>query len=574
MPRIKKNEPENIRRSKSVWRAAYFILILLAVGTAWIQLKPDARVVRQSHKQYWASVAVSASRGEITDRNNIPLAVSIPATSFFIDPKYWDPKSADLLVKPFGKNIAMKFSKNLPGRFHWIIRNVPKGKAEKLVNQEIPGLYKINEKIRVYPHKELASHLLGFCDIDDYGQAGIELAWNHILFSPPRTRFLTRDSKGKTLDIMGGKSGVLKNTSGSIRLTIDSRFQQIMEWRLNEAAKATNSSWGAAVCVDPTNGEILALASYPALDPNDRTNLKDQNAVRNNVVGRVFEPGSIFKPITMSIAIETGAANKNSSYNCRGTMKLFDKTMSEVNKKAHGVQDLTHVLMNSCNIGMTIMSMGVPKHQAYGMLKQFGFGEKTEAELFGEEVGLIKSPEEWLGTVPANIFIGQGIAITPLQAVMAIASIANGGALLKPYLVAEVLDSDGKVIHKGGRRVRYQVMSAKTAEFMREAMKRVVSEGGGKQAFSEKISIAGKTGTAQIATGGQYVKGQYVASFVGFWPAEKPKYVMIISLGEPKGARYYGGQIAAPIFKSIAEDISQISPSDEPIGSKVNIEAN
>ena len=571
MPRIKKNEPECIRRSKSVWRAVYVVLAILAAGTAWIQLDPDSRVVRQSQKQYWASVAVSASRGEIRDRNGIPLAVSVPATSFFIDPKYWDPKSADMLSKPFGKNIAKKFSKALPGRFYWVARNVPKEKAELLLKDEIPGLYTINERIRVYPHGELASHVLGFCDIDDFGQSGVELAWNHILFSPPRTRFLTRDSKGKTLDIMGGKSGVLKNTSGSISLTIDSRIQQIMEWRLSEGAKSTNASWGASVCVDPYTGEILALASYPSLDPNDRKNLKDQNAVRNNVVGRVFEPGSIFKPITMSIAIETAAANKNSTYNCRGTMKLADKTMSDVNRKAHGIQDLTHVLMNSCNIGMSMMSMGVPRHQAFGMLKQFGFGEKTEVELAGEESGLIKSPEEWLGTVPANIFIGQGIAVTPLQAVMAIASIANGGSLLKPYLIAEVLDSDGKIIHRGGKRVRYQVMSPSTSEFMKAAMKRVVSEGGGKMAFSSKVSIAGKTGTAQIASGGEYTKGHYVASFVGFWPAEKPRYVMIISLGEPKGARYYGGQIAAPIFRSIAEDIMQISLSENvPVKTKTN----
>jgi cell division protein FtsI (penicillin-binding protein 3)/stage V sporulation protein D (sporulation-specific penicillin-binding protein) len=571
MPRIKKNEPECIRRSKSVWGAVYVALAVLAAGTAWIQLNPDIRVVRQSQKQYWASVAVSASRGEIIDRNGIPLAVSVPATSFFIDPKYWDPKSADLLTGPFGESTAKKFRRGLTGRFHWVARNVPKEKADSLFKNEIPGLYTISERIRVYPHGELASHVLGFCDIDDYGQAGVELAWNHILYSPPRTRFLTRDSKGKTLDIMGGKSGVLKNTSGTIKLTLDSRIQQIMEWRLSEGAKSANASWGAGVCVDPLTGEILALASYPSLDPNDRTNLKDQDAVRNNVVGRVFEPGSIFKPITMSIAIETAAANKNSHYNCRGTMKLADKTMSDVNKKAHGMQDLTHVLMNSCNIGMSLMSMGVPRHQAYGMLRQFGFGEKTEVELAGEESGLIKSPEEWLGTVPANIFIGQGIAVTPLQAVMAIGSIANGGSLLKPYLIAEVLDTDGKVIHKGGRRVRYQVMSPATSEFMRAAMKRVVSEGGGKMAYSPKVSIAGKTGTAQIAAAGEYSKGHYVASFVGFWPEEKPRYVMMISLGEPKGARYYGGQIAAPIFKSIAEDIMQISPSGNgPMRTKAN----
>ena len=553
MPRIKKNEPECIRRSKSVWGAVYVALAVLAAGTAWIQLNPDIRVVRQSQKQYWASVAVSASRGEIIDRNGIPLAVSVPATSFFIDPKYWDPKSADLLTGPFGESTAKKFRRGLTGRFHWVARNVPKEKADSLFKNEIPGLYTISERIRVYPHGELASHVLGFCDIDDYGQAGVELAWNHILYSPPRTRFLTRDSKGKTLDIMGGKSGVLKNTSGTIKLTLDSRIQQIMEWRLSEGAKSANASWGAGVCVDPLTGEILALASYPSLDPNDRTNLKDQDAVRNNVVGRVFEPGSIFKPITMSIAIETAAANKNSHYNCRGTMKLADKTMSDVNKKAHGMQDLTHVLMNSCNIGMSLMSMGVPRHQAYGMLRQFGFGEKTEVELAGEESGLIKSPEEWLGTVPANIFIGQGIAVTPLQAVMAIGSIANGGSLLKPYLIAEVLDTDGKVIHKGGRRVRYQVMSPATSEFMRAAMKRVVSEGGGKMAYSPKVSIAGKTGTAQKVVGGVYSHNKFCASFIGFAPVEDPRFAIVVTVDEPRPA-YYGGVVAAPVFKEIVED--------------------
>lgn len=558
MPRIKTPQSEELRRSKSVWKALYIALILLACGTAWIQLNPDPRIVRQSQKQYWANVALSATRGNIEDKNGIPLAVSVPATSFFIDPKYWNPADAGLLAPVFGKAVVQKFSKQLKGRFYWVARNVPPEKAKLLEGKEIPGLYETSEKIRVYPHGALAFHVLGFCDIDDYGQAGIEFSWNHILFSPPRTRFLTRDSNGKTLDVMGGKSGVIKNTSGSIQLTIDSRIQQIMEWRLSEGAKASDASWAAGICVNPWTGEIVALASYPTVDPNNRKNLKNIEATRNNVVGRVYEPGSIFKPITMSIAMESAAANKNSTYNCHGTMKLADKTMSDVNRKAHGFQDLTHVLMNSCNIGMATMSMGVPKYQAYGMLKQFGFGDKTEVEMAGEESGLIKSPEEWLGTVPANIFIGQGIAVTPLQVAMAISAIVNGGELLKPYLVKEVRDSNGKVIHKGSKRIRYQVISDNTSSFVRSAMKRVVSEGGGKAAFSDKVAIAGKTGTAQIASAGQYTKGHHVASFVGFWPADKPQYVMLISLGEPKGARYYGGQIAAPVFKSIAEDIYQV----------------
>ncbi|OUO92251.1 penicillin-binding protein 2 [Cloacibacillus sp. An23] len=562
MPRIKRPQDDGPRRSHSIWFAALAALCVLAAGTAKVQLWPDRRVVQQSQKQYWANVAVSASRGRIEDRHGIPLAISIPTKSFFIDPKYWDTENAKELGPFFGAAAVKKFSKNLPGRFHWVGRNLPNDKAEALEAKKIPGLYTLSEKQRNYPHESLAFHVLGFCDIDEYGQAGIELAWNHILYSPPRTRFMTRDSKGSTMDIMGGKSGIVKDTAGSIKLTIDSRIQQILEWRLSDGAKAVEAGWAAGVCVDPYTGEIVALASYPTLNPNDRKNLANTDAVRNNALGRVFEPGSIFKPVTMAIALETGAASRSSTYNCRGTMKLFDKTMSDANKRAHGVQNLEQVLMNSCNIGMSLMSMNVPKYQAYGMLRQFGFGEKSEVEMSGEESGLIKEPEEWIGTVPANIFIGQGIAVTPLQQVMAISCIANGGKLLKPYVVSEVRDSTGKIIHKGERRVRYQVISKETADFIRHAMRRVVSEGGGKLANTDKTEIAGKTGTAQIAQSGKYTKGQYVASFVGFWPVEKPRYVMLVSIGEPKGKKYYGSQIAAPVFKSIVEDIVQISPEN------------
>ena len=547
-------------RSRVVWSLVYFVIALLAAATAWIQLKPDKRIVQQSEKQYWANVAVSASRGDITDRNNIPLAVSIPATSFFIDPKFWNPKSADILEPTFGKEIAKKFSVNLNGRFYWVTRNMAVSEATKLADQKIPGLYTLTEKKRVYPHGPLAFHVLGFCDIDGYGQAGVELAWNHVLFSPPRTRFLTRGTQGVLKGIIG-ENQASKDTSGSIKLTLDSKIQQIVEWRLKEAAQETKSSWGAAVCVDPWTGEVVALASYPTLDANDRNSLtENKEATRNNVIGRVYEPGSILKPITMSLAMDYGTAQQSSRYRCTGSIVIADKVINDVNKKAHGIQNLTQVLMNSCNIGMSIISGGVPRHKAYGMLKQFGFGDKTGVEMSGEEEGLIRPPEEWLGSSTANVFIGQGIAVTPLQAVMATASIVNGGYLLKPYIISEVKDHDGKILHQGGRQVRYQALSNKTAAFICEAMKKVVSEGGGILAKSDIVDIAGKTGTAQVAASGEYVKGLHVASFVGYWPADKPRYVMLISLGEPKGGKFYGGQIAAPAFKAIAEDITQVIP--------------
>ena len=229
-----------------------------------------------------------------------------------------------------------------------------------------------------------------------------------------------RDSKGKTMDIMGGKSGIVKDTAGSIKLTIDSRIQLILEWRLSDGAKAVNAGWAAGVCVDPYSGEIVALASYPMLNPNDRKNLSNTDAVRNNALGRVFEPGSIFKPITMSIALETGATSRSTTYKCKGTMKLFDKTMSDVNKRAHGVQNLEQVLMNSCNIGMSLMSMNVPKYQAYGMLRQFGFGygDLAGQALFTTERGYAMNPDvKYEGIRRGNLFftyiIGPFLILNP-----------------------------------------------------------------------------------------------------------------------------------------------------------------
>ena len=232
MPRIKRPQDDGPRRSHSIWFAVVAVLCVLAAGTAKVQLWPDRRIVQQSQKQYWANVAVSASRGRIEDRNGIPLAISVPTTSFFIDPKYWDPASADKLAPTFGKETVKKFSRQLPGRFHWVGRNLPKEKADPLEAKKIPGLYTLSEKQRIYPHESLAFHVLGFCDIDEYGQAGVELAWNHILYSPPRTRFLTRDSKGKTMDIMGGKSGIVKDTAHGRLDKAHDRFKNPADTRM------------------------------------------------------------------------------------------------------------------------------------------------------------------------------------------------------------------------------------------------------------------------------------------------------------------------------------------------------
>lgn len=562
MPRTKEPLTIEQRRKKILWGLLYLAMVSLTIATVVVQVKPDKRIVQQSQKQYWANVSVSASRGNIIDCNNIPLAVSEPVTSFYIDPQHWNPNDAKLLVPIFGKKVANKFSKQLPGRFHWVKRNIPASSAEKMMKgKKIDGLYTFTEKKRVYPGGSLGFHILGYCDIDNYGQAGIELSWNDILYSPPKSKFLTRGTKSGIIESMADDSGLISNShAGQVKLTIDSQIQQIVENRLSEGVKSINAQWGSVVCVKPQTGEVVALASYPTIDANNRRNLMDIEATRNNVVGRVFEPGSIFKPLTMAIALDSAGVSQKSTYKCNGRIRIADKIVHDVNNKVHGILNLHQVLMKSCNIGMSLLSLKVSNYDAYGMLRELGFGEKSGIEMSGEETGLVKSPEEWLGVVPANIFIGQGIAVTPLQMVMAISCIANGGQLLKPYIVSEVYDSSGRIVYKGEKRVRQEPLSAETADFIRRGMEKVVSDGGGQRAKSELVSIAGKTGTAQIAKHGKYSKGHYAASFIGFWPSEQPEYAMLITLGEPKGRRYYGGVISAPVFKAIVEDIIQSTP--------------
>jgi cell division protein FtsI (penicillin-binding protein 3)/stage V sporulation protein D (sporulation-specific penicillin-binding protein) len=557
MPKIRDKVRRESWRSKSAWAAVFIVLCLLALQTVRVHAFPDGRVSRQSQRQYWAQVPISTSRGDVRDRNGVPLAISVPAVSFFIDPAFWQPASADALTPFFGKSVSDKFSRSLSGRFHWVERKVPVSAAEKLAQKNVPGLFTIRESQRKYPHGELASQVIGFCDIDGFGLSGVEREWNSVLFSPPQTRFFVRNAMGNLLDFIGSNAGTLQVGGGSIELTLDSKIQQIVEWRLREGAVAAGTSWGAGICVDPRTGEIIAMASYPQIDLNDRASFSNVESLRNNAISRVYEPGSTFKPIFLAMAKEMGIAPQNEKFFCRGRLSIAGGMIRDVS--SHGTLDQEGLLIKSCNTGMASIGNRVNAHKAYGMLRQFGFGIKSDIEIAGEEEGILRSPGEWLGITKANVAIGQGLAVTPLQLAMGISAIANGGELLKPYIIAEVRNANGKVIHQGRKRVKNAVLNGATCDWIRDTLAKTVSIGTGKAARVEGVDLAGKTGTAQIAMGGGYTKGRYVSSFVGFWPHGDPKYVLLIVLGEPRGARYYGGEIAAPIFKAIVEDMSKLS---------------
>ncbi|MDR1966890.1 MAG: penicillin-binding protein 2 [Synergistaceae bacterium] len=540
--------------SRIAWFLCFCLLIVLAVQTVRVHLFPDERVTGQSKSQYWAQIQISMSRGDIRDRNGVPLAISVPSMSFYIDPAYWAPASADALEPLFGKEASAKFSKKLPGRFHWVARKVPMNVASQITDLKIPGLFTMRESSRMYPHGELASHVIGFCDIDGDGLSGLEREWNKVLYSPPQNRLFVRDARGNLLDMIGSNAGALQSGGGSIQLTIDSKVQQIVEWKLSEGVKASKAKWGAGICVNPQTGEILAMASYPWIDLSDRKSFGDKETLRNNVIGRVYEPGSTFKPIILGISKEMGLVSNDDHFFCSGKVTISDGVIRDVS--SHGDLTLEGLLIKSCNTGMATIGHRMNPHDTSAMLRQFGFGTKSDVEIAGEEDGLLQAPEKWLGVTKANVAIGQGLAVTPLQLAMAIGAIANGGELLKPYIVSEVRNAGGEIVHHGKKRVKRVVLSSQTAAWLRGALHATVENGTGKGARVNDIAIAGKTGTAQMAMRGKYKKGQYDSSFIGFWPYEKPEYLLLIVLGDQG---FYGGEVATPVFKAIVEDMSQLS---------------
>jgi cell division protein FtsI (penicillin-binding protein 3)/stage V sporulation protein D (sporulation-specific penicillin-binding protein) len=558
MPRISRSR---YPRRHSQWIALAAAFLLIGVNLVRLHLFPDPRVKAQASKQYWAQVPISTSRGGIFDRNGVPLALSVPSESFFIDPAYWDPANASALKGLVGDGELARFQRSLPGRFVWVRRKVPLEMARAYTAKDIPGLFSLKESARVYPHGQLAAHLLGFCDIDDNGLSGIERAWNNTLFSPQQTRLLARDARGKLLDIVGNSSDEDYTASGNIYLSIDSRIQQILEENLAVGVRDSNATWGAAICIDPNDGAVLGLASYPTFNPNDRGSFKNPEALRNNVIGRIYEPGSTLKPLVMGLAMEEGLVNQSDRFICSGSIRVADHVIRDVKRGGHGVEDPKRVIVNSCNVGMAMVGIRFHVFRFYQGLKLLGMGQRTGIDLAGEEAGLLQPPERWLGVVPANVAIGQGVGVTPVQLVSAIGAIANGGHLLKPYVVKEVRDDKGEVIYRGKRVVKSAVFSPGVAKFLRESMRGVVVEGTGKGANTPLEKVAGKTGTAQVATGGTYQKGHYVASFVGFWPYDSPRYVLLVVIGEPKGGKYYGGELAAPVFKAMVESISLL-PKD------------
>lgn len=517
---------------------------------------PDPRVLQQSQQQYWRRVPVKANRGIIQDSKGNALVIPEMVSSFAVDPKLLDSADLPALRRVFSEDIVGKLQPNGEGRFVWLKRKVSGEEAQKILALNIRAVRDIGEQERRYPNGSLLAHVLGFCDIDNRGQAGIEQSWNSVLYDPPGYRIIIRRPGAHSIGL-GGDEPERSHVMPVVTLTVDSRMQYVVEKHLDKIASGNGAKWAAAICMDPWTGAILSMASWPPFDPRVREGFRKE-ALSNNAVSRNYEPGSTFKPIYMGIALEQGWVRTNETFHCPARLKVADGYVAEAYPRAMGNISTAQLIIKSSNVGMAQIGVRSEKVKMYETLWSWGFGSASDVELPGVANGILPFPEQWRGVVPANIAIGQGLAITPLQLINAMAAVVNGGKLMSPYIVKEAVNSSGEVVYRGEPRVMREVLTPETAQWLRKTMRSAVLEGTGKGANTAITELAGKTGTAQVAESGKYSKNRYVASFIGFWPYEKPRYLMLLSIGEPTSGRYYGGELAAPSFRAIVEEMAEL----------------
>lgn len=508
-------------------------------------------------------------RGTIFDRNGRALAMSVRANSLFADPKMIE--DVDSVAKKLGKVLKLnarelaaqiKEGKANGRRFLWIARKLDEdtfrevnrsfaeNPAEEPTSVNHPGLGWRKEQKREYPYKELAAHVIGFSNADDEGQAGIELSQEDVLKGEVVKKIRERDRLGRVYD----ETGAEREPPKDIVLTINYAIQYKAEEALAAGVKAANAKSGKAIVLDPKTGEILAMANYPTFDPNGYSTI-DPDKWRNRAVQDNFSPGSVMKMVTYGAALEKGLIDPAEVVNCGdGRLTVGGYTFSD--SHAIGTVSYTKAFAQSSNVGAIRTGQKVGREDFYKYVTKFGFGRKTGIELPAEADGLLSQPANWGGMTLASMSIGYEIAVTQLQTAVAFATIANNGVKVQPHVLKEIRQSDGKPV-SAIKPTTERVVSEETARELRKMLREVVLNGTAKQAQLHGYSSGGKTGTAwkydpQLR---RVNREKYISSFVGFAPADDPRVVIAITIDEPRGALRYGGQVAAPVFRQIAEQV-------------------
>jgi cell division protein FtsI (penicillin-binding protein 3) len=541
----------------------FFIIafVVLLFRAFQLQILSGEKLKNMAQRQHTAIVQLQAERGMIYDRNGEKLAVSVLADSVYADPtRVVDPAKASRQIAGILNLDRQAVMKKIaePKSFCWLSRRISPDQAANVESAEIEGIFMIKEPKRFYPNGQLAAHLLGFAGVDANGLEGLENRYDDILKGKSEKMAWSKDAKGKKIFVHVSNDETKKDESVNLVLTIDSRIQYLVETHLKGAVHEKGAKGGIAIVMDPKTGEILAMANELGFNPNNIHGLTSERW-RNRAVTDYFDPGSTFKPFLVAGALEEKTIRESEKFFCEnGNYTVANRVIHEANKKSHGQLSVRDILKYSSNIGSVKIAQKLGKEKFYKYIDNFGFGTKTGIDLPGESPGLVRPVKNWTKVDAATIAFGQGVSVTAIQMITAMSAIANGGVLMKPYILRSVTDKNNIPIKMYNPTVVRKVISAETAKRLTSMLTEVVgaADGTGKNANIVNVAVAGKTGTSQKFDFSRnvYSKEKVRTSFMGFFPADNPQVAILVILDEPQRDKW-GGVAAAPVFKSIGEQI-------------------
>ena len=546
-------------RIKLVFIISSTLLLFVLIKVFYIEVIEYNKLYDLANELWSRNLTVQADRGKILDRNGKIIVDNITTVGLYLVPTQIKDKEKvstelskilNVSYEEMYKHVSKKTSIE---RVHPEGRNLTHEIADKIEALNFDGVYLLKESKRNYPYKEVLSHVIGYTGIDNQGLSGLELKYDKILTGTNGNIKYYSDGKGNRLSMSEIYEEPINGKD--VYLTVDLDIQLSLENELKNAYEKYNADGAIGIVMNPNTGEILAMTSMPSFNPEKYQNYNEEIINRNLAIWSNFEPGSTFKIMTLAASINEGVVNVfEDKFNDTGSIKVASSTLHCWKRKGHGLQTYVQVAENSCNPGFVTLGLKLGKDKLFNYINEFGFGKKTGIDLNGEGNGILFNKDK-IGPVElATTAFGQGISVTAIQQVTAVSSVVNGGTLYTPYIVSKIDKDKNEPIIK-----RKDIITKETSDLVKYVLESVVANGSGRNAYIENYRVGGKTGTAQkVGSNGQYMQGNYVLSFIGFMPSDKPEYVIYIALDNPKGVTQYGGVASAPIAKNVLKDIISI----------------
>ncbi len=550
-------------RTRLIWALVIgltaFIVIDFRLG--YVQLFNGATLMNRAKDSWSRNIPFEPKRGEIKDRNGVVLATNKSTPTIYVVPRQIkNPEKTAAQLASVLQVDSAPILKHLTKKS--MIERIPEGRkishevAKEIRALSLEGVYIAEDSKRSYPYGKELSQVLGFAGIDNQGLVGLELTYDKLLKGDRGSVKLYSDAKGNKLENLADDYQNPKNGDDLI-LTIDNKVQTIMERELDIAQAKYNPDGIIAIAVNPNTGEVLGMSSRPNFDPSDYKGVPQEVYNRNLPVWSTYEPGSTFKIITLAAALEEKKVDlQKDEFFDSGAVEVDGSRLKCWKAGGHGAETFLEVVQNSCNPGFVELGNRLGKETLFSYIKDFGFGEKTGIDLSGEGTGIMFKMSQVGPVEQATTAFGQGVSVTPIQQVMAVAAAVNGGTLYTPYITKEVVDpATGKIVMQKTPQAKRKVISKETSKQVRDALESVVALGTGRGAYVDSYRVGGKTGTAQKAQDGHYLENNHIVSFIGFAPADKPEVVVYVAVDNPKNTVQFGGVVAAPIVGNMLEDM-------------------